>query len=64
MNVTDPDVKKPGVKCPLPYGHALLNDSHNLEWHATVVPDTELELRLVYSVEYPLQYDVKVLPKN
>ena len=64
VHVQEPDVKKQkGMKCPLPYGHAVLNDSHNIEWHASIDPDTELELRLVYSVEYPIQDDVQGLPK-
>ena len=65
MNVTEPEVRKVGVSCPLPllHGHAVLNDSHNLEWHVTLDPNTEVELKLVYSVEFPLQDDVQGLPK-
>ena len=58
-----PDMKKTGVKAQLPYGHAVLNEAHNVEWHATMAASTELELKLVYSVEHPPHDRVDGLPK-
>ena len=54
-----------GVACPLsvPRGHTVLNDSHNLEWHITLQPETDMGLKLVYSVEFPQQDAVEGLPK-
>ena len=62
--IHQPELRKQNVRCPLPFGHALLNDSNNVEWHASLAPETEAELKLVYSVEYPLQDDVLGLPKS
>jgi hypothetical protein len=64
VNVLEPELRKQKVRCPLPFGHALLNDSNNVEWHVSLAPETEVELKLVYSVEYPLQDDVLGLPKS
>ena len=63
VQIIEPDVKKAGVKMQLPYGYAVLNDSHNVEWHVKLAADTELELKLVYSVEHPPQDRVDGLPK-
>ena len=64
VNVLEPEVRKVGVACPLslPRGHTVLNDSHNLEWHITLEPETDVGLKLVYSVEFPQQDAVKGLP--
>ena len=64
VNIQQPDLRKQNVSCSLPYGHAVLNDSNNIEWHASLGPDTELELKLIYSVESPLQDGVEGLPKS
>ena len=64
VNIQQPDLRKQNVACSLPYGHAVLNDSNNIEWHASLGPDTELELKLLYSVEYPLQDGIEGLPKS
>ena len=64
VNIQQPDLRKQNVACSLPYGHAVLNDSNNIEWHASLGPDTELELKLMYLVEYPLQDGVEGLPKS
>ena len=64
VNIQQPDLRKQNVPCSLPYGHAVLNDSNNIEWHASLGPDTELELKLIYSVESPLQDGVEGLPKS
>ena len=64
VNVLEPELKKPNVNFPFPWGHALLNDNHNVEWHANLAPDMEVELRLVYAVEYPRQDEVQGLPKS
>lgn len=64
VNIQQPDLRKQNVPCSLPYGHAVLNDSNNIEWHALLGPDTELELKLIYSVESPLQDGVEGLPKS
>ena len=61
--VEEPDLKKSNVRCPLPSGHALLNDSNNVEWNVKVEPGAELQLRLVYTVEHPAQDAVEGLPK-
>ena len=61
--MTEPDLKKQGVPCQLQFGHALLNTSNNIEWHATVGAEKELELRLAYTVEHPPQDAVEGLPK-
>ena len=58
-----PSVKKVGERCTLPFGHALLNESNNLEWLADVGAGSELELKLVYTVEHPAQDGVEGLPK-
>ena len=63
VQIVEPDVKKVRVKAELPYGHAILNDSHNVEWHVKLAADTELELKLVYTVEHPPQDRVDGLPK-
>jgi hypothetical protein len=63
VQIVEPDVKKARVKAELPYGHAILNDSHNVEWHVKLAADTELELKLVYTVEHPPQDRVDGLPK-
>ena len=60
----EPDVQKVQVKCPLLSGHAMLNESNNMEWHVSVQSGEELELRLIYSVEYPAQDHVEGLPKQ
>ena len=59
----EPDVKKTAVKVPFYNGHVVLNDSHNVEWHVTLAADTELQLKLVYSVEHPPNDRVDGLPK-
>ena len=64
VNILEPELKKQNIRWLLPFGYALLNDSNNVEWHASLAPETEVELRLVYSVEYPLQDDVQGLPKS
>ncbi len=60
----EPDVQKIQVKCLLPCGHAILNESNNMEWHVSVQSGEDLELRLIYSVEYPAQDHVEGLPKQ
>ncbi len=57
-------MQKIQVKCPLPCGHAILNENNNMEWHVSIQSGEELELRLVYSVEYPAQHHVEGLPKQ
>ena len=61
--VQEPDLKKVNTPCPLPSGHALLNDNNNVEWHVKVEPGVELELKLIYTVEHPAQDAVDGLPK-
>ena len=61
--MAEPDLRKQGVAVQLPFGHAVLNASNNIEWHTAVESDKELELRLVYSVEHPPQDSVAGLPK-
>ena len=63
MNIVQPEARKTEVKCPLPCGHAMLNESHNMEWHVSVESGAEQELVLVYTVEYPAQDHVQGLPK-
>ncbi len=58
-----PEVRKAEVKCPLACGHALLNESHNMEWDVSVESGAEQELVLVYTVEHPAQDHVQGLPK-
>ena len=60
----DPAVHKVQVRCALSCGYALLNESNNMEWHITVQSGEELELSLVYNVEYPAQHHVQGLPKH
>ena len=64
VHIAEPELRKQGVPCPLPSGHAVLNEDNNAEWHVSVAAGAELSLRLVYSVEYPLQDDVEGLPKS
>ena len=61
--VQEPDLKKVNTRCLLPSGHALLNDSNNVEWHVKVEPGVELDLKLIYTVEHPAQDAVDGLPK-
>ena len=63
MAVQEPDLRKANAPCPLPSGHALLNDSNNVEWHVKVEPEVELELKLIYTVEHPAQDVVEGNPK-
>ena len=63
VTVQEPDLKKANAACPLPAGHALLNDSNNVEWHVGVESGAELELKLIFSVEHPAQDAVEGLPK-
>ncbi len=63
MSVVDPAVRKVGEKCRLPFGHAQLNKSHNLEWCAAVGAGSECELKLVYTVEHPAQDGIDGLSK-
>jgi len=63
VNVIEPAIKKVEEKVLLPFGHAVLNESNNLEWSARIEPGNELELRLVYIVEHPVQDGVTGLPK-
>ncbi len=63
VSVVDPAVRKVGDKCPLPFGHAQLNKSYNLEWYAAVGAGSECELKLVYTVEHPAQDGVHGLFK-
>ena len=64
VQVLRPEVRKAQVKCSLACGHAILNDSNNMEWHVSVESGAELELQLVYSVEHPVQDHVQGLPKH
>ena len=63
VKIIEPEVKKAGTMVQLPYGHAILNDSHNIEWHMKLAADTEQEVKLVYSVEHSAQDRVDGLPK-
>ena len=60
--VVTPEVKKQLVKVPFSAGHVILNDSNNLEWHCTIPADKTLDLKLVYTVEHPLNDSVEGLP--
>ena len=62
MVIVCPEVKKQLVKVPFQSGHVILNDSNNLEWHCTIPPEKTLDLKLVYTVEYPLNDVVEGLP--
>ncbi len=61
--MVNPEVHKAQVRCPLPRGYAILNDSNNLDWHVSVEGGEELELKLLYTVEHPAQDHVQGLPK-
>ena len=56
-------MKKANVACPVSCGHALLNDSNNVEWDVKVESGAELKLKLIYTVEHPAQDAVEGLPK-
>ena len=60
VTVLEPDLKKSSN---VQYGTVALNQSNNLEWKLTIPPDTEVPVRLVYSVEYPINLFVQGLPK-
>ena len=62
--VVEPDLRKQGAPAPLPSWHSVLNEDNNIEWHVGVAAGAELPLRLVYTVEHPLQDDVEGLPKS
>ena len=55
LSSVDPAVRKLDEKCLLPFGHAQLNKSHNLEWYAAVGAGSECELKLFYTVEHLAQ---------
>lgn len=58
-----PEVRKAKVECPLPNGgHAILNESNNMEWHVSMESGKERKLQLVYNIEYPAQDHVLGLP--
>ena len=59
-----PDLRKQHVSIPFSHGHALLNDDNNIEWHCTVPSDTNIELQLVYTVEFPTNDIVEGLPST
>ena len=61
--MVQPEVRKAEVKCMLPCGHAVLNESNNMEWHVTVESGAEQELKLVYTIEHPIEDHVQGLPK-
>lgn len=63
VTVQEPDLRKTNVQCPLPFGHAVINDSNNVEWHTKVASGKEIELTLIYTVEHPSQDAVDGLPK-
>ena len=63
MTIQEPELKSANNPCPLPSGHALLNDTNNLEWCVKIEPGVRLDLKLVYTVEYPAQDAVEGLPK-
>ena len=50
MTIVEPDLKRDTM---LPFGTARLNDMNNMEYHLTVPPDRNIQLRLEYTVEYP-----------
>ena len=64
VHVVQPEVRKAEVKCPFPCGHAVLNESHNMEWHVSVESGAEQELVLVYTIEHPAQDHVQGLPQH
>ena len=61
--VQEPDLKKANIACPVSCGHALLNDSNNVEWDMKVESGVELQLKFVYTVEHPAQDEVEGLPR-
>ena len=63
VTIQEPELKKANSECPLPCGHALLNDSNNVEWHVKAESGVELQLKLIYTVEHPAQDAVEGLPK-
>ena len=63
VTVQEPDLKKANTACPVSCGHALLNDSNNVEWDVEVESGAELQLKLIYTVEHPAQDAVEGLPK-
>ncbi|KAL5474815.1 hypothetical protein EMCRGX_G026832 [Ephydatia muelleri] len=50
VTIVEPDLKRDTM---LPFGTARLNDMNNMEYHLTVPPDRNIQLRLEYTVEYP-----------
>ena len=56
-------MKKANVACAVSCGHALLNDSNNVEWDVKVESGAEFQLKLVYTVEHPAQDAVEGLLK-
>ena len=63
VTVQEPDLKKANTACPVSCGHALLNDSNNVEWDVKVESGAELQLKLIYTVEHPAQDAMEGLPK-
>ncbi len=51
--MVDPDIKKQGVSVQFSHGSVVLNDDNNVEWKCTIPQDTEINLQLIFSVEFP-----------
>ena len=54
-------MKKANIACLVSCGRALLNDSNNVEWNLKVESGAELQLKLIYTVEHPVQDTVEGL---
>ena len=50
VTIIEPDPKREPVH---PFGTVRLNDMNNMEFHLTVPPDRNIQLRVEYTVEYP-----------
>ena len=53
FKLMDPDIKKQGMRVQFSHGNVFLNDDNNIEWVCTIPQDTEINLKLMFSVEFP-----------
>ena len=49
----EPDIKKQGASVQFSHGSVVVNEDNNIEWACTIPPDVEINLKLMFSVEFP-----------
>lgn len=49
----EPDIRKQEVPVLFSYGSVLINEDNNIEWSCTIPPDEQIDLKLVFALEFP-----------